>query len=91
MKSIITAFALIVGTSFTFAADPAKKPEEKAKPNLEEAFKKKDANADGKLSKEEFTAKAKDAAKAEKQFTNKDKDKDSFVSKEEFTAAKKTP
>ena len=87
MKFNITLLALALSASFTFAADePAKAAGEKPKHNPEEAFKKKDTNADGKLSKEEFTANAKDAAKSEKQFGNKDKDKDNFVTKEEFTA-----
>jgi len=96
MKVTISLFALVLSASFTFAADQAgakpegAKPEgEKAKPDLEAVFAKKDTNADGKLSKEEFTAKAKDAAKSEKQFGNRDKDKDNFITKEEFTSHKK--
>ncbi len=47
-------------------------------------FKKKDANGDGKVSKEEFLKGAKDAAKAEAAFTAKDKDKDGSLTLEEF-------
>lgn len=88
MKITAALFALLVSASFAFAADE-KKPAEGAKPKPDPAavFSKKDKNGDGKLSKEEFTANAKDAAKSEKQFTMKDKDKDGSVSKEEFTAA----
>jgi hypothetical protein len=91
MKIITTLFALALGATFTFAAEEgAKKPEgDKPKMNPEEVFKKKDANSDNKLSKEEFLGKQKDpekVAKAEKAFTAKDKDKDGSLSKEEFTA-----
>lgn len=91
MKITALLFALLLGASMTYAADAPKKPAEgdKPKPNPEEVFKKKDANGDGKLSKEEFTKGAKDAAKMEERFTALDKDKDGSVSKEEFTAAPK--
>ena len=49
-------------------------------------FAKKDANSDGKVSKEEYMAKQKDAAKAEAAFGAKDKDKDGSLTKEEFMA-----
>lgn len=58
----------------------------KPKPDPAAMFAKKDTNSDGKLSKEEFMAKAKDAAKTEAQFTAKDTDKDGSVSKEEYMA-----
>ena len=88
MKSIITLFALVATASFSFAADkPADKPAgDKPKQDPEKVFAKKDANNDGKLSKEEFLANAKDPAKAEKSFAKKDKDSDGSVTKEEFTA-----
>lgn len=91
MKSILKILALAATASFSFAADkPAEKPAgDKPKQDPEKVFAKKDANADGKLSKEEFTAKAKDPAKAEKSFAKKDKDGDGSVSKEEFTAPAK--
>lgn len=93
MKITAVLFALIVTASVSFAAEGEKKPAEGAKPaegkkpDAAAVFAKKDKDGNGKLSKEEFTANAKDAAKAEKQFANKDKDKDGSVSKEEFTAA----
>jgi Ca2+-binding EF-hand superfamily protein len=94
MKITSILFALLATASFSFAAEgDAKKPAEGDKPkkpyDAAAAFAKKDANGDGKLSKEEFTKGAKDAAKAETQFTARDKDKDGSVSKEEFTAAPK--
>ena len=49
-------------------------------------FAKKDTNSDGFLSKEEFVAKAKNAAQAETAFGKKDKDSDGKLSLEEFTA-----
>jgi Ca2+-binding EF-hand superfamily protein len=84
MKITSILLAFLVAASFSFAQE---KKEEKKKADPAAAFAKKDKNGDGKLSKEEFTAGAKDAAKSEQQFTARDKDKDGSVSKEEFTAA----
>ncbi|HSI62069.1 MAG TPA: hypothetical protein VLE43_03095 [Candidatus Saccharimonadia bacterium] len=97
MKITAALFALLVSASFTFAAEGDKKPAEGAKPaegekkpvDLAAAFAKKDADGNGKVSKEEFLKNAKDAARAEKQFAAKDKDKDGSLSKEEFTAVGK--
>jgi Ca2+-binding EF-hand superfamily protein len=86
MKAIITLFAVLSIASISFAADEAKKTEKKAA-DPEATFKKKDANSDGKVSKEEFLKGQKDAAKAETQFTRKDKDKDGNLTLEEFKAA----
>jgi Ca2+-binding EF-hand superfamily protein len=47
-------------------------------------FSKKDKDEDGFLSKEDFTAGAKDATKAESAFSKRDKDSDGKISKEEF-------
>ena len=85
MKAIITLFAVLSMASIGFAADAAKKGEKKPV-DMEAMFKKKDANSDGKVSKEEFLKGAKDAAKSESQFAAKDKDKDGSLTKEEFTA-----
>jgi hypothetical protein len=65
---------------------PPEKGADKPKMDPEKAFARKDANGDGKLSKEEFMAKQKDAEKAEKSFKNKDKDESGDLSKEEFAA-----
>lgn len=91
MKITHILAALLVSASLAVAAEGDKPA--KPKPDPAAVFAKKDKDADGKLSKEEFLAGAKDAAKAEAAFTNKDKDKDGFVSKEEFLAkpAKKKP
>jgi Ca2+-binding EF-hand superfamily protein len=56
------------------------------KGNPEAAFKKRDKDGDGFLSKEEFLAKAKDAEKAGKAFAKKDKDGDGKLSLAEATA-----
>jgi hypothetical protein len=68
------------------AEAPATKPETKPKPKHDpaEMFKKKDKDSDGFLTKEEFTAGAKDGTKAETAFTKKDKDSDNKLSPEEF-------
>ena len=47
-------------------------------------FERRDANKDGKLSKEEYLAKQKDPAHAAENFTKFDKDKSGDLSKEEF-------
>jgi hypothetical protein len=70
------------------AADGAEKAAPK-KPDPEKVFGKKDKDSDGFLSKEEFTAGAKNAAAAETAFGKKDKNSDGKLSKEEFTAAPK--
>ena len=90
MKPIITLFAVLSIASISFSADEAKKPAEgKAKADPEAMFKKKDANSDGKVSKEEYLKGSKDAAKSETQFTKKDKDSDGNLTLEEFKATGK--
>lgn len=61
---------------------------EKAKPNPARVFKKRDKDGDGFLSKEEFLAGRKQAAKAEKAFNRRDKDSDGKISRDEFTGKK---
>ncbi len=87
MKRIITIIAaLAISAVFVQAADEAKKPEgEKKKANPEEAWKKLAGDKES-VTKEEFTAKAKDKAKAEAAFAKKDKNGDGKLTKEEFTA-----
>lgn len=92
VTSFLAILALSAVTSFAAEGDAPKKPEgDKGKPKMtpEEMFTKKDADKDGKISKEEFLKGSKDAAKSEATFTKKDKDKDGSLSKEEFTAAPK--
>ncbi len=62
---------------------------DKPKRDPEAVFKKMDKNSDGKVTKEEFSAVAKDAAKADKAFAKLDKDGDGSLTLEEFKAAKK--
>lgn len=87
MKALTTILAVLaLGTFAVNAQDKGK-----AKMTPEEAFKKKDANSDGKVSKEEFT-KTKDATKADglaKMFDVKDKNKDGSLDLEEFKAGGK--
>ena len=92
ITSLLAILALSAVTTFAAEGDAPKKPEgDKGKPKMtpEEMFAKKDADKDGKISKEEFLKGSKDAAKSEAAFTRKDTDKDGFLSKEEFTAAPK--
>ena len=90
MKALTTIFTVLA--LGTFAINAAEKPKgEKAKKSPEEVFKAKDANADGKLSKEEFLkgAKPDKAAAMEEMFGKKDKDKSGDLTKEEFTSGGK--
>ena len=80
MKIIITLLALATLGSFSLQAADGDKPKKPA-PSPEEMFKKKDGNADGKISKEEWTKGAKDAANAKL-----DKDASGDVSLEELKA-----
>jgi Ca2+-binding EF-hand superfamily protein len=95
IRSTIAAFAFAAILSPSFAeetkpeapkTEPAKDApaKQKPKPDPAKAFKKKDADSDGFLSKEEFTKGAKDAAKAETAFGKRDKDGDGKISMEEF-------
>lgn len=89
---------LFLGCQFSFADDQDKNKRKKADP--EAAFKKLDANSDGKLSREEFDKmrdnlpeKLKDRAKGAGQFGGKmfelmDANKDGSVSLEEFKKAR---
>lgn len=90
MKAITSALAILALSAVTsFGADEPKKEGEKPKMTPEQMFTKKDADKDGKISKEEFLKGSKDAAKSEAAFAKKDANKDGFLSKEEFTAAPK--
>lgn len=95
IRSTIAAFAFAAILSPSFAeetkeeapkTEPAKEAPAKAKPKHDPAkvFKRKDADSDGFLSKEEFTKGAKDVAKAETAFGKRDKNSDGKISMEEF-------
>ncbi len=76
------ATMIVLGVSVASAADkPQRTPEE--------MFKRLDANSDGKLTVEEFTAKREGdkAEKAKKYFARIDKNSDGSVDLEEFKAA----
>lgn len=81
-------YIILLGLSLTFplyaeeAPSGGEKPKEK--PDFAAIFKKKDKDGDGFLSKEEFTAHAKDAAKAGEAFTKLDKNSDNKLSEAEF-------
>lgn len=90
ITSLLAILALSAVTSFAAEGDAPKKPEgEKPKLTPEQMFTKKDADKDGKVTKEEYLKGSKDAAKSEASFAKKDTNKDGSLSKEEFTAAPK--
>jgi len=78
MKRLLMLALCFGFTAPVMAADKPKK-------DPEVAFKKLDTNSDGKVSKDEYKAKAKDAEKADKAFAKLDKNSDGFLSLEEFT------
>jgi hypothetical protein len=83
MKHIITTVAaLAISAAFVTAADAPKKP--KADPAA--AWSKMAGDKES-VTKEEFSAKAKDKAKADAMFDKKDANKDGKLTKEEFMAA----
>ncbi|ANW95974.1 hypothetical protein AXE80_06635 [Wenyingzhuangia fucanilytica] len=79
MKTLKLAFAVVamVASVSTFAQE-----EKKQKPSPEKAFKRFDANEDGKITKDELEGK-----KILNRFDKLDKDSDGSISLEEFTAA----
>jgi Ca2+-binding EF-hand superfamily protein len=87
----LLAFAviLVLGVGTASAQDTPQKPTKKSHKTVEEIFKAKDTNKDGKLSKEEYLAGVPETKKAkrEKAFTAMDSDKDGFVTPEEMKAA----
>ena len=88
---VATLAVALMGSSV--AVSGLKGAEEKKKPEPEEQFKKRDKDADGFLTWDEFKGKLEgeklDAAK--KQFEAKDANKDMKLSLEEFKAKVKTP
>jgi Ni/Co efflux regulator RcnB len=84
MKRIITTIAaLAMSLAFVTSAQAGKGEKKKGDP---EAAWKKIAGDKESVTKEEFTANAKDKAKAEALFDRKDANKDGKLTKEEFMA-----
>jgi len=88
MLTLLVAASFALGTT-SFAAAAPEKPKKKRDPAA--VFKKLDANADGKLSVEEFVGKREGQKKeaAEKRFKRLDKDGDGSLTLAEFTAKPK--
>ncbi|MBI5393951.1 MAG: EF-hand domain-containing protein [Verrucomicrobia bacterium] len=86
MKFIITALTAIAVCTMIATAGEGKKGGDKPKVDPETYFKKLDTNGDGKVSKEEFMAKQKDAEKGAAAFKAKDKDGDGCLTLDEFKA-----
>jgi len=84
MKRIITTVAaLAFSVAFVTAADKADK-----KPADPDAAWAKASGGKESITKEEFSAKAKDKAKSDAAFDKKDANKDGKLTKEEFSAKK---
>jgi Ca2+-binding EF-hand superfamily protein len=85
MKNLlkITVLAALIPATALLADD---KPKGKGNP-----FKKHDTDNDGKISKAEFLAPAKNKEAAEGRFAKADADKDGFLSAEEFKATMGKP
>lgn len=87
MKSLML---LTLGLAFALPLHAEETPKtEKPKHTPEEMFKKKDADGDGFITKEEFAKGSKDSAKAEGLFAKKDTDSDGKLSLAEFSAGGK--
>lgn len=88
INTFVATLSALVALSASSAL--AKEEGEKKKASPEAAFKKLDANADSKISEEEFLASPaaqKDAEKAKARFKALDKDSDGSLTLEEFSAA----
>lgn len=86
MKRIIsTIAALAISIAFVQTASAAKPAGEKKKADPEAAWAKVSGGKES-VTKEEFSAKAKDKAKADALFDKKDADKDGKLTKAEFQA-----
>ena len=81
---IALTFALSIGIAPAQEEAPAKK-----KVDPEKVFKRKDADNDSLLTKEEFTKGAKDATKSATIFSKKDKNGDGKLTLDEFKAVPK--
>jgi hypothetical protein len=94
MWRIATIVALVlsigVGTAFAQGKQGKRQGPPKGKPNIEEVFKTKDKDHDGKLSKEEFLGNVKDPERekaVEARFKAIDTNNDGFITLDELKAA----
>ena len=90
MKATSTLIALTFALSISItSAAPEEGGAAKKKADPEKVFKRKDADNDSLLTKEEFSKGAKDATKASTIFGKKDKNSDGKLTLEEFKAVAK--
>ena len=92
LLSMVVALFVAIGTASAQDAEKKKDGPKKPKKTVEEIFKAKDANNDGKLTFDELKGKIKKAEaieKLERRFKAKDKDGDKALSLEEFKARPK--
>ncbi|RYD49052.1 MAG: hypothetical protein EOP83_25665 [Verrucomicrobiaceae bacterium] len=89
MKATSTLIALTFALSITIAPAAEEAAPQKKKADPEKIFKRKDADKDSLLTKEEFLKNAKDATKASTVFGKKDKNSDGKLTLEEFKAVPK--
>jgi hypothetical protein len=84
------ALSIGVGTAYAQGKQYKKQKPPQQKPNIEQIFKTKDTDHDGKLSKEEFIGKVKDPERVkalEARFKAADTDGDGSITLDEFKAA----
>ncbi len=83
-KRTLITVAIAALISLPLALNAADEPKKKGG-----GFAAMDTDKDGKVSKKEFVAAQKDAAKGESRFAQLDKNNDGFLSQEEFAAGQK--
>jgi Ca2+-binding EF-hand superfamily protein len=89
MKATCTLIALTFALSLSIAPAAPEEGAAQKKADPEKIFKRKDADNDSVLTKEEFLKNAKDATKASTLFGKKDKNSDGKLTLEEYKAVAK--